>query len=202
MGRWVTLFEGAEDGIEGHLEPRLPGFHSWYARLEEEPEHEDVGAVLQLLGALVSGMPRPVVATAQQAWIVDRMVADFYGFYRGTAARNEVKEIEGPMLYVRRYESLAPWVAEHVGVLGRQLWNHLLEGRGIWRNGHSIPFDPGGDDYFVSYVTLAECRALAAVLASITPPRGGEVEVEAYGYVVSAVQVAARDGHGLIMQAG
>ena len=149
---------------------------------------------------MVSGQAPPIVAAPREAKVVDRMVADFYGYYCDTVARAEVESIEGPNLYVRRYARLVDWVAEALGSAGSELWNHLLNGRGIWRGGNDVAFDDAGDAYFVGYVTLAECEALAPSMARASPPAGGEVE--AYAYVARAIQIGAIEGHGLILEAG
>ncbi len=62
MGRWVDIYKGAEDGIVGHLMPRLAPFASWFAEFRE-PDDAVGEAVEQLLQHLVSGSAPPIVQT-------------------------------------------------------------------------------------------------------------------------------------------
>jgi hypothetical protein len=173
-------------------------FCSWYAEFFAD---EADAAVLELLAAATQQGPEAFLTVAPSSFAtVDKLVADFYGFYCEHAEGVTVPgHISCPVLRVQQYMQLRKEIGALLTPDVSELWQFIYEGRPVAppcrRNGYV------SDDIasWVSWWSLDEVHVLSRGLPQ---EFGGSVFAgEVLNAVHTALDVARREKCGLVVTA-
>ena len=198
MGTYVEFIACPPEGPLGQIVTMIAGFAAWY--VTDFAEDGDT----QVLGLITAVKEHGVAAFTglrpDDHAVVDKLVAEFYGFYCDHPRRQQLRKVETSMLRMARYR----WLHEEMeGMLTPEvssLWAYIYVGRPFAPPNRTAGYISDDDASWVSWWSLDEVWLLRRGL----PPRnfaGSEDTRDVLHAAHTALEFAEREACGLVVTA-
>jgi hypothetical protein len=201
VGIRVQFWQGSPDGACGHfLSSPLGEFRAWYARQLEEWPGECEPRLLPIIDDIIArGVAALHAESPEIAWLIDRVMDEFYGSYYNSARPELLVEADPSCLYERHYSEVRGEIDRRPGTGAVRLWDYLLSGRAIGRPQETFPYRSEDDVYRLGYWTHEEVAALREPLSRWRATvRRFETRYPAADMAARAIDAVILEGLGLI----
>lgn len=198
MGTYVEYIACPPEGPLAQIAASIVDFAAWY--VEDFAEDGDP-EVLALITAMKDHGPAALAHLPPELdAVLDRLVAEFYGFYCDCSLGPRLREVETSMLRVHRYRLMHEELGGTLEPAVSDLWRYIYTGRPVAPPDRARGYISDDDASWVAWWSLAEIQALRRGL----PPRGfvGSTETDqVIDAVHDALEFAAQEQCGLVVTA-